>query len=1100
MFRVFVLVCLSASIALGQSSQASISGVVTDPQGAMVPGVEVIATEVDTGVKTTTRTNETGFYSLRPLPIGNYTVSAHLEGFRRHLREGINLTTGQSAELNLTLEIGAVAETVTVSERASLLETRNADSGQLVESQSIEDMPLGDRRAMNLIEITGAAVFVDYDSGSKPNFSLAGGRSQSQGFSIDGGTAQNMRIGIGQIDTDPPVESLQEVKILTNAFSAEYGSSASGIVVTNTKSGTNQIKGSLYEYLRNQKLDAPNYFAPIVDGKRDKPALRYNVFGGTVGGPIRRDKVFYFFSYEGSRRRDGSIRTMTVPTELQKAGDFSQTYNGRNVLVKMFDPLTGRNEGTSVVRDAFPGNRIPASRMDPVALKILPMYPGANRAPDDLAGANNFRANDVTSLTRDNYIAKVDYHLRSYDKLTVRYLYNSDNARALSVFPNPVADTKNDTDRHQQYWYGTWTHIFSPAVLHEFRFTFGNRINHERSKGLGQEWPSKLGLKGIPDDAFPRFSAAGFTAMGSSTHERRQFPIQQYQVVSQTSWIRGRHSVKFGGEIRPAMNYELFRPSISGDFTFSRGYTGQPGDANTGSGLATLLLGVPTNLAQRETPVVDRRTSYVGGFFQDDWTARDGLTLNIGLRWETDTPLKDMNNRLNGFDQHAINPVSGTPGVVKFAGVNGYRTNMYDGDWNNFGPRFGFAWRPFGIKKTVLRGGFGIFFAHPFDRAVANVATLGFERSSTLLLLDNTLGMPYTMGGGLPLRPLDAGVLDDSFGAVAANQTANQAVTFFEPHRRNGYSQQFNLTIQRELPAGMVAEIGYIGNLSRKLGSSNISMNQIPPWILGPGRTGRQWRPFPQFSNVSILAPSFGVSSYHAGLAKLQKRFSHGFNLITTYTWSKFLDNSAGGGATLGDEGAAYSDYYNRKADWGPSENDIRHRFTFSSVYQLPFGKRGAFLREGPMRLIAGGWSVSTVLTVQSGAPITVQTQTNSTQANSAGAQRADVLRDPNLPTSERSVQRWFDTLAFAQPAQYTFGNQGVGLVRADGRININASLMRNFSVAEKKQLQFRGEFFNLPNHPNFGNPTHQFEGAGFGVVNSARPARQVQLGLRLTF
>ena len=214
------------------------------------------------------------------------------------------------------------------------------------------------------------------------------------------------------------------------------------------------------------------------------------------------------------------------------------------------------------------------------------------------------------------------------------------------------------------------------------------------------------------------------------------------------------------------MNYELFRPSISGDFTFSRGYTGQPGDANTGSGLATLMLGVPTNLAQRETPVVDRRTSYLGAFFQDDWTVRDGLTLNFGLRWETDTPLKDMNNRLNGFDQHAINPVSGTPGVVKFAGVNGYRTQMYDGDWNNFGPRFGFAWRPFGIKKTVLRGGFGIFFAHPFDRAVANVATLGFERSSTLVLLDNTLGMPYTMGGGLPLRPLEAGVLDDSFGAV----------------------------------------------------------------------------------------------------------------------------------------------------------------------------------------------------------------------------------------------------------------------------------------------------------------------------------------------
>jgi hypothetical protein len=399
-----------------------------------------------------------------------------------------------------------------------------------------------------------------------------------------------------------------------------------------------------------------------------------------------------------------------------------------------------------------------------------------------------------------------------------------------------------------------------------------------------------------------------------------------------------------------------------------------------------------------------------------------------------------------------------------------------------------------------VRGGFGIFFAHPFDRAVANVATLGFERSSTLVLQDNTLGIPYTMGGGMPLRPLQSGVLDDSFGAVPASQTPNQAVTFFETNRRTGYSQQFNLEIQRELPAGTVAEIGYIGNLSRKLGSDNISMNQIPPWILGPGRTGRAYRPFTQFSNVTILAPSFGVSSYHGGLLKLQKRFSHGFNLVSTYTWSKFLDNSGGGGATLGDEGAAYSNYYNRRADWGPSENDIRHRFTFSSVYQLPFGKRRAYLQQHPLRHIAGGWSISTVMTLQSGAPITVQTQTNSTNANAAGAQRADVLRDPNLPVDQRKVERWFDTTAFAQPALYTFGNQGIGLIRADGRININCSLLRNFAVGERKQLQFRGEFFNLPNHPNFGNPTHQFEGAGFGVVNSARPARQVQLGLRLTY
>ena len=532
MLRRFALAFIVvAATAWGQSSQASISGVITDPQGAVVPNVEVAATEIATGVKTATRTNESGFYSLRPLPIGDYTVAANLDGFRRHVRDAINLTTGQSMELNIVLELGAMAETVTVSARASLLETRNADAGQLVESQSIEDMPLGDRRAMNLIEITGAAVFVDYDSGSKPNFSLAGGRSQSQGFYIDGGTAQNMRIGVGQIDTDPPVESLQEVKVLSNAFSAEYGSSASGVIVTNTKSGSNQFKGSLFEYLRNQVLDPPNYFAPIVDGKKDKPALRYNVFGGTIGGPIRHDKTFFFFSYEGSRRRDGSIRTMTVPTELQKTGDFSQTYNGRKVLVQMYDPATGRNEGTTVVRDPFPGNRIPVSRMDPVALKILPFYPKENRAPDDLAGANNFRANDVTALTRDNYIIKVDHHLRSYDKLTVRYLYNSDNAARLQRLSEPA-------DGHQDR-YGA-----APAVLvrhldahlqsgRAARVPLHLRQPHQ-SRAVerpGAELAEQAGSQGPAGRRVPAVRGRRASRqMGASTQERRQFPIRQYPV------------------------------------------------------------------------------------------------------------------------------------------------------------------------------------------------------------------------------------------------------------------------------------------------------------------------------------------------------------------------------------------------------------------------------------------------------------------------------------------------------------------------------------------------------------------------------------------
>jgi hypothetical protein len=1099
----FFLAFLFLTVPLGavaQSPQASISGVVTDAQGGIIPGVEVAATELGTGVKTATRTNESGFYSLRPLPIGAYLVVAQHAGFRPHERKGITLTTGQALELNITMEVGTVSEKVVVTSEAPLLETRNSEASQLIDSKTIEDMPLGDRRAMNLIEITGGAVFVDYDTASKPNFSLAGGRTQSQGFMIDGGTAQNMRLGVGQVDTDPPIETLQEVKVLMNAFSAEFGGSAGGVIITTTKSGTNRMRGSVSEYLRNQAFDAPNFFAPIADAKKQKPALRYNVFGGTLGGPIRRDKTFYFFSYEGSRRRDGSVRTLTVPTALQRSGDFSQTFTNRGVLIPIYDPGTGRTEGTRTVRDPFPGNRIPANRFDPIGAKLLTFYPLPNRAPDDPTGANNFRGNDITKLTRDNYLVKVDHNLSDKDKFTARYLYNSDDAGVNSVYANPSADTTNDQKRHQQFWYGSWTRILTPTVINELRINYGNRINHAHSKGLGENWASKLGLKGVLDDAFPNFQPAGYTNLGSTAQDRRQFPITQHQFVNNTSWVRAKHTVKFGAEVRLSHNVEVNRTLISGQFIINRPLTGQQNSSNTGDGAAGLLLGLLSTYNQRGTPMLNRHSWYLSGFWQDDWTVHRGLTLNIGLRWETDTPMADANDRFNMFDTKAINPVSGTPGVVKFAGVNGWRKQAWNTDWNNFGPRFGFAWRPFGLQRTVVRGGFGVFYAHPFDRGSPTAASLGFENSTSIVTTGNEVSLPYSLSGGVPPTPTDKVTLDDSFGAVTLSQTTTTSVTFFETTRRAGYAVQYNLQIQRELRGQTLVELGYLANLSRKLPSTDLSLNQIPPQLLGPG-VGRAQRPFPQFSGVSVANPTLGVSNYNAGVAKLQKRFSRGMNILATYTFAKFLDNCASmGGGVLGDENNPYSNFYDRRMDYGPAENDIRHRITWSSSYQLPFGRGRAFLAQHPLRHVVGNWSLGTVVTWQSGPPITVRTQTNTTQANAAGAQRADVIRDPNLPSDQRTIYRWFDTDAFLQPATYQFGNQGVGLVRAPGRATFNCSFIRNFNVREGKQLQFRGELFNIVNHPNFALPAHIFEGPGFGIISAARAARQIQFGLRLTF
>jgi hypothetical protein len=1103
--------CLAAAFAgLAQSPTATITGIVRDTQGAVIPGVAVVATNLATQQKTVHAANQDGLFSLRNLPIGQYLIEAEKTGFRRFVRQGITLSTGQRLELDIQLEVGMVSESITVTGAVTLLETRTSDVAQLVEGKAVEDLPLGDRRTLNVIQMTGAAVFIGYDSGQKPNFSLAGSRQQSQMFWIDGGTGQNMRLGVGQVDLDPPVETVAEVKVMANSYSAEYGGSNGGVIVATTKSGTNQIHGSLFEYIRNEKLDAANFFAPVQDGVKQKAPLRYNVFGGTIGGPVwfpklynGKDKTFFYFAYEGSRRRDGAIRTLTVPTLEQRTGDFSRTTNAAGVLLPVYDPDSTQNINGRLTRTQFPNNRIPSSRIDPVAANLIPYYPIPNRAPDSLAGANNFRSNFVNGLTRNNFTVKIDHNIGSRDRISGRYLYNSDDTSRTSVFPEPGADTENIAIRHQNYFYGSWIRTVTASVVNDLRVTYSNRVNHAQSLGLGGRWPSQIGLKGVPDGAFPQFSAAGFTAIGSANQERRQFPIQQYQLVNNLSWVRGKHSLKFGGEIRPSFNYEINRPTVSGAFGFSLLGTGQPGVTASGNGLATQLLGFVTSFSSRETQVLDRYSWYLAGFVQDDWNVTRDLTLNIGLRWETDTPMSDRNNRGNSFDMAQINPVSLTPGVVKFLGVNGFReTSLYDTDWNNFGPRFGFAWKPFGSAKTVIRGAYGVAFAHPFDAGVPAAASLGYEKSAVLNTPDNGITAPFRLRDGVNVS-LEPAKLDDSFGAVRVGQQPTTAPTFFETGRRAGYSHMFNAGYQREVGRGFLAEVSFLGNLAHKLPSGNVSLNQVTPerlaQVIPLGRNPNQAdRPFPQFSNVSIQNPSFGDARYYAGVVRVERRFQSGYSLLATYTWARAFNGYTDGGSLGADIG--FSNFYNRRADWGPTGNDVRHRVTVTSVYEFPVGKGKKHLANHWTGAILGGWSLGGLLTIQSGEPFTVNTQVNNTFVFSAGAQRADVLRDPNLPNSEKTLSRWFDTGAFTQPAQFSFGNQGVNILRADGLVNLDMSILRNFPLGESKKFQFRGEFFNIMNHPNFGGPGSTLNGPGFGIVSSAAPGRRIQFGGRFVF
>jgi hypothetical protein len=1088
--RLFLTAIVFACLLPAQTPLANISGVVQDPQGAVIANAEVVAVHVETGVRASTRSNHAGFYSHRSLPIGPYRLTCEMSGFRRYVREGIVLSTGADVEVNVQLEIGAVTDSVTVTTATPLLETRNSTSGQLIENHTIEDIPLGDRRSLNVVRVLGEAVIVS--TGRQPQLSLAGGNAGNFMFMMDGGTGQNMRLGSGQVEMNPPVEGMEEMKVLANNYGAEYGAAASGVIIVNTKSGTNHLKGSLFEYLRNDKFDAAPFFAPIVNGSKSKAPLRYNVFGGAAGGPIRKNRTFFFVSSESARSHTGVIRTYTVPTELQKAGDFSQTTDARGVLIPIYDPSTNRTSGNTTVRDPFPGNRIPTAKLDPVGVKVVTYYPVANRVADTLQGANNFRANAVNLAPRENILAKVDENLGDKDKLTGRFIYTSDNETAVSVYPVPAADPTQDPIRHQKFYYGAWTRILSAAKVNDLRVTIEDRFFHNSPKGFGGDWVDKLGLRGVPNQAFPALNATGFVGLGQP-QDRLQFPIRQFQFSDNFNWIHGRHAVKFGGEGRRMSNTDILSLA-SGTFAFSTTATGLPGVANSGNGLASLLVGFPTSFSARQTPPLARYSWYIAGFVQDDWTVHKNLTLNIGVRWETDTPTVDRNNRLNAFDTTAINPVSGTPGVLRFAGQNGVPNSTYDGDWNNFGPRFGFAWKAFGSDKTVVRGGFGVFFSHP-GASTVNSASLGYEQSATINSPDNGITAPFFLRNGVPNVALTSPVLDDSFGAVKVGQQPTTAVTFYDRNRPTGYAMQYNLGVQRQLSGHMVLEVAYVANVSRKLPNDNLSINQIAPDKLKPGAAQKD-RPYPQFSGVTLIAPPNGSGSYNSGLVRIEKRFSGGLSFQTSYTWSKLLNNV--NAPTVGDDSSTYSDFYNRAADWGPDGNDIRHRFTWSSVYQLPFGKGRPFLSKGALGQVVGNWSVGAIVIVQSAAPFTVTTQTNTTNAFSAGALRADVVGDPKL--SNPTLSRWFDTDVFKQPAAYTFGNEGVNILRGDRKSSTDLSIIRSFPFTENIRLQFRGELLNAFNHPDFGQPGKSLGGSGFGLVSSADSARTVQLGLRLTF
>jgi hypothetical protein len=1089
--RALILSTLLISAAFAQSGTGTLTGSVKDAAEAAIPHAQVVITNVETGVRIETLTNEAGLYRTASLPPGPYRIDVQAPGFDRLTRGPVTLQIGQTVALDINLQVGAHADTVTVDEAAPLVESQTSHVGQVVNRQMLTGLPLPNRAAASLAALAPGVVMIDTGAGTAENypvFSVAGGRARNQNFTLDGGNVSNA-VGLTRPQqlTSLPVDAMQEFKVVANTYSAEYGHSTGGIVAMSTRSGTNQFHGSLFESLQNDVFNARNFFAA------SRSPVRLNQFGGSFGGPVRKDKTHFFVTWERTRQLTAFDTASTVPTVIERQGDFSDLRSAAGKPILIYDPATG---STAATRQPFPGNVIPTQRFDPVALAAMQYFPLPDRA-GTATNANNFIGSSRNRLDRDIVVGRLDHQFRPADLVTARYYINDAGTNNSGTYGIPAADPLADiTDVRVQSILGSYTHIFNPGMTNEFRYTYLRRKFLDSRPGYGDNLAQKIGLTGVTDAAFPAFTIPGYgvpagfvagnvtvpntgAALGNPTAVYRfQTPITDQQYQEAFSWFRGRHALKFGGEYRKGANDEIRDRGSAGNFTISPLITDLPGSSSTtGNALASFLLGQVNAASIQVSDKIPSRASYMAFFAQDDFRVTDRLTINAGLRYEVEFPRWVVGNRMNSFDPLAINPVSGTPGVVTFAGVNGTPERAFRTDWNNLGPRVGFAYRFGGHHDTVIRGGAGLFYGPTVSNTIGDVASLGFSTSASYSVAQAETQSVFDLRSGFPAatrRPLTPG-----FGAVPVGQKVNTSVAFFNPGQVAPISYQFNFGIQREVAKDLLVEVGYIGNVSHHLTANDLSLNQVPPQLMTSG-AAQLVRPFPQFNNVTWINPSIGNSTYHGGFVRLEKRVSHGLSFLAHYTFSKFLDDVESANE-FGSTGS-YMDAYNRRLDKGLSGSDVPHRALVEVLYEFH------------------GFKLGVLQTAESGPTFTVITTANTTNAFPAGSLRPNLLLDAALPTSDRTVARWFDTSAFANPAALTFGNSPRSGLRAAPVVTTDATIERSFRLWEHARVELRGEFYNLLNHAIFNVPGFTLGAADFGVVSSARAPRTAQLAARLSF
>lgn len=1144
--RVLCLLACSFLPLQAQEFRATMAGIVTDASGSVIPGVKIVATQMQTGSNHQTVSGPDGQYSLPFLPPGDYRVAAEAQGFKRFVREGIRVSTNERISLDITLEVGAVTESVTVSAAAPLLQTSTASSGQVINSRQIENMPMNGRTPLVLAQLAFGVIpssdprfYRPFDNAGPSTFSMGGTPSNSNELLLDGApdTTRNNRVAY-----NPPVDAVDEVKVETFQVDAAYGHTGGGTVNVVLKGGGNDLHGTAYEFNQVSSLAANQFFNNATG--QPKPSTRFNQYGATLSGPIwfpklfnGRNKLFFYFGFEKISDALPRADRATVPTADQRNGNFSQLL-ALGPVYQIYDPLTGVREGDRVRRQPFAGNIIPSSRISSIARNYMQYFPQPNTT-GQLNGLNNLLVGQAGERNRfHNVLGRLDWIVSDRHK----FFWNiRDNERAgaginslgYQVGQNPAGGRQFKREN----WGSTFDDVFTftPTTvlntrLNWTRFVEGNTNLYPNFDVTGLGLPAYIAAS-ARQLTMPRVSFAGnsYTEIGSPGSEETVFDI--FQIFSSVTKIAGNHSLKMGTDLRLYRESSFNFGDSAGRYIFGNQWTNGPLDSSPqapiGQDFAAFLLGLPTGGQFDLNAHRTNQAGYFAFFLQDDWRVRRNLTLNLGIRFERDLPTTERFDRsVRGFDFTATNPIEAaaraaydrspipeipvgqfrTPGGLLFAGPGA--RNVYNTEPLYVSPRFGFAYSPEALgAKTVFRGGFGVFF---FAYGTTGVNQPGFSQDTPLVAtLNNWLSPAATFANPFP-NGFEAPP-GSSLGLATFN---GRGVQFFNPHVLNPYSVRWSFSIQRELGRNLVIETGYMGNhavhlevsrqwdfipgqylstsptrdqatINRMTGAvANPFAGLVPRTALNGASVQRQQllRPHPQFTGVAESSRNDGSSYFHMMQVRVEKRYSAGLNLLANYQWSKLIEKRS----RLND----FQDFLEKRI----AAEDRPQRFVLSASYELPFGKGKALASgaSGVANHVIGGWIINAIYTWQPGAPL-----------NWGNV----IYYGGDLKLNPRKVDGAFDTTRFnTNPAQQlafnvrTFPTRFANL-RQDGANNIDFSILKDFNIWERLKMQFRCEFFNGFNHPTFNPPGLNPAAGDFGKITfQANIARRTQLALRLVW